>query len=112
MMAPGRPHGQANEELVLYLRDKEAEMDGSSVGVAAALGLLCLALGLDPAPDVVVTGALDLCGRVYGVAGLPGKLQVRTTQYLLLCRSIEWLDIASATGRQAVHDWLALMVCM
>jgi predicted S18 family serine protease len=61
---------------MLYLRNCERSIGDASIGVAAALGLLCLVLELGLVPAVVVTGSLDLNGRVGEVFGLVGKLQV------------------------------------
>jgi hypothetical protein len=80
LTCPGVNHGaitkQANEDLVLYLTGCECGVAGSSIGVAAALGLLCLVLGLKPVRGVVVTGSLKLNGRVGEAYGLVGKIQV------------------------------------
>lgn len=65
------------------MSDCDWPINGDSLGVAAALGLLSLALGLKRpvgGPKVAVTGAVDLLGRVHEVGGLRGKLQVRGSE--------------------------------
>ena len=67
----------------MHVSDCDWPINGDSLGVAAALGLLSLALGLKRpvgGPKVAVTGAVDLLGRVHEVGGLRGKLQVRGSE--------------------------------
>lgn len=75
---------------MFHIAHCDSPLDGGSMGVAAALALLSLVVE-DKQPDkdddgdddeeeqtagVVVTGGMDLTGKVLPVAGLAGRLQV------------------------------------
>lgn len=72
---------QAGERLLMQFSGCNGILDGQSPGVAAVLSLLSLVVENKRAGDeggvVVVTGVVDLVGKVHGVGGLAGKLQVR-----------------------------------
>lgn len=79
---------QAYEQLIAHVSECDGSLDGQSLGVAAALGILSLVVaikplqeeekeeGADDGSSVVVTGTMDLTGKVYPVSGLAGKVQV------------------------------------
>jgi hypothetical protein len=115
-------HVQASETLVAHVSNCNEIINGSSLGVAAALSLLSLVLEVgrvastcwaillaflsgiaavitllrmpvqlpadrdgeneDERETVVVTGGMDLLGRVQGVDGLTAKIQVKDEQIL------------------------------
>lgn len=90
---------QASERLEVVVDRAGPTTRGDSLGVAAAMSLVCMALKRRPKPGVVVTGALSLTGRVLDVGGLAGKLQgcMREGSQTLLVPSstLQHLDAAS-----------------
>jgi ATP-dependent Lon protease len=69
------PVGQGRERLVVSVDHMEVLMGGTSLTVATALSLLCLALGVRADDRVAITGGMDLRGNICHVQGLAGKLE-------------------------------------
>lgn len=59
----------------MYVSKADLVKGGQSLGVAAALSLVCMVTGRAPRQDVAVTGAMDMRGNVLSVSGLEGKLR-------------------------------------
>lgn len=87
----------------------DASGAGDSLGVAAAVSLVCMALGRRPDPSVVMTGALGLTGEVFEVEGLAGKLQgcmARRARTLLVPRrSLDRFDAAASLPTEELRQY-------
>lgn len=95
---------QGTERLLVLLDRMEVRTGGSSLAVAAALSLLCLALNCRLDEQVAVTGSMDLRGGIGDVEGLVGKLEgcraSGVRKLLVPASTLECFDLATLESEE------------